>query len=196
MNTPTHIIASLAALRTKDNSEFNKSIIWGAIIPDSVIYIFFVWEGIIMGNDQRTLWDELYFTDFWQYAVDIFNSFPIVLGLLAVSYLIKKKWLQYLSWSMLIHLALDVLVHNDDAHAHFLPFTDWKYISPISYWDPEHYGDILSAFEAVLFIVLSVMLYRNLTSKLGKRSLILLSGIWTALGVSVLIFFMFNQPFG
>ena len=55
---------------------------------------------------------------------------------------------------MFLHLLCDLAVHNDDAHRHFLPFTNWRFISPISYWDPKHYGIIFSALE-FLFTVLS-----------------------------------------
>ena len=36
----------------------------------------------------------------------------------------------------LVHLTLDFPLHNDDARAHFWPLTNWKFTSPVSYWDP------------------------------------------------------------
>ena len=43
-------------------------------------------------------------------------------------------------------------IHHDDAHAHFRPISDWRFESPISYWDSEHYGNVFGALE-MLFVL-------------------------------------------
>ena len=62
----------------------------------------------------------------------------------------KNYWwilCSYWCLSMCIHSIFDFLLHNDDAHSNWVPLTQWKFYSPISYWDPNHYGYIWPFFE-------------------------------------------------
>ena len=40
--------------------------------------------------------------------------------------------------------------HRDDSHRHPYPLSDWRFISPLSYWDPVHHGQWLGLAEASL----------------------------------------------
>lgn len=53
----------------------------------------------------------------------------------------------------LLHLAGDLPVHATDAHRHFWPLTDWRFVSPVSYWDPAHGGQWFSWVEGTLGLV-------------------------------------------
>ncbi|MFT5443587.1 MAG: hypothetical protein ACI8W3_002637, partial [Myxococcota bacterium] len=33
-----------------------------------------------------------------------------------------------------MHVALDLSLHNADAHRHFLPLSHWQFEGPVSYW--------------------------------------------------------------
>ena len=55
-------------------------------------------------------------------------------------------------WSMALHVGLDFLTHHDDAHRHLLPFSDWRFASPVSYWDPAFYGTWFAAAELLLVV--------------------------------------------
>ena len=61
----------------------------------------------------------------------------------------------------LLHLACDLPVHADDAHRHFWPLTDWRFHSPVSYWNPAQGGDWFVFVEAALGIVAAVVLFRR-----------------------------------
>jgi len=63
----------------------------------------------------------------------------------------------------LFHLALDFPLHNDDARAHFWPVTNWKFISPVSYWDPKHFGHIVGPIEVGMVIAASIYIWRKFT---------------------------------
>ena len=60
---------------------------------------------------------------------------------------------------MLLHSLGDFPLHHDDAHRHFFPFSDWRFISPISYWDPAHYGNWASLLEIFAVLAISIFLY-------------------------------------
>lgn len=49
--------------------------------------------------------------------------------------------------SMFLHSIADFLLHHDDAHSSLVPFTNWKFQSPVSYYDTRHYGYFWVAFE-------------------------------------------------
>ena len=60
-----------------------------------------------------------------------------------------------------MHVLTDLPLHHDDGHPHFWPLTDWIYRSPVSYWDPAHYGHIWSLVEFLLAILLIAVLWRR-----------------------------------
>ena len=72
----------------------------------------------------------------------------------------RYLWLALFS-SMLLHVLGDLPVHHDDAHRHFFPFSDWRFASPVSYWDPAHYGRWFSLFELALVLGASLYLWRQ-----------------------------------
>jgi hypothetical protein len=61
-----------------------------------------------------------------------------------------------------IHTVIDIATHVDDGPLLFFPF-NWSYRlqSPISYWDPEHYGLIFAPLEHLLDVALIFILVRR-----------------------------------
>lgn len=78
--------------------------------------------------------------------------------------------------SSLLHVATDFLLHHDDARAQWLPLSDWVFRSPVSYWNPDHYGRVFAVAEIGLAIGLVVTIGR----RYSKRH------IWLMLGVAML----------
>ena len=64
-------------------------------------------------------------------------------------------------WSMLLHCAADFFLHHDDAHRHLFPLLQFRFSSPISYWDAARYGRIVSLVEIVITIAASIFLFRS-----------------------------------
>jgi hypothetical protein len=83
-------------------------------------------------------------------------------------------FLIFFSLAALTHIAGDFPVHVKDAHRHFWPLSDWKFVSPVSYWNPEFHGNIFSIFEMLLGATLSILLFRRFKSWLVRVPLILL----------------------
>ena len=181
MTTPTHMLLSLAVLGRKSRPQEHKWLLLGGFLPDAVIFWFFLWEGIVKGASGEYLWDELYFTPFWQAAVDYWNSIPLLGLCLGLAVWKRLRWLQALSLSMLLHVLGDIFVHNDDAHAHFLPLTNWKFVSPVSYYDPAHYGQYFVWVELLLIGACVYFAERRLNSPRAKKWLRILGFGWFAL---------------
>ena len=79
----------------------------------------------------------------------------------------------------MLHLLLDFPLHNDDARAHFWPLTMWKFESPLSYWDRDHYGGVVAPLEAILALALCVILWLRFT-RLWPRFVIANAALATA----------------
>lgn len=65
------------------------------------------------------------------------------------------------AFSGLLHAVIDFLSHREDAHMSLWPVTRWKFISPVSHYDPRHYGMAFTIFEAALGFCLAVLLFRQ-----------------------------------
>ena len=62
----------------------------------------------------------------------------------------------------MLHSIVDVLTHHDDGPVLFFPI-DWQYrfSSPVSYWDRDHFGGQFMVFEVLFDLVVFVFLVWN-----------------------------------
>lgn len=168
MNTPAHLIVA-AAVFAKPN---NPKVIWAAIVggflPDLSLYALAAWSMFVQGNTAQHVFDTQYFSADWQQIFAVDNSFFVWALIIATGVLLRKHWLWAFGGAGFLHLCLDFPLHNDDARQHFWPLTDWIFNSPLSYWDHNHYGDIISVLEIGLCIVCLVFLWRRFESKFAR----------------------------
>eukprot|EP01084_Bolivina_argentea_P188114 323912_1 len=68
--------------------------------------------------------------------------------------------LSYFFMSMCIHSICDFPLHNNDAHAQLVPFSNYIFHSPISYWDYNHYAYIVSPIISLFVICVSIWMYK------------------------------------
>ena len=61
--------------------------------------------------------------------------------------------------SVLCHAFCDLPVHVHDAHRHFFPLSDYRFISPWSYWDVRYHGRTVALVEALLAFLCSLYIY-------------------------------------
>ncbi len=171
MNTPTHVILSLALIGKKRSPEYHLPIFLGSILPDITMFLFYAWEKFQQVPDA-IIWGEHYFLDHWQLTFDVFNSFPIIVLAFGIAYWLKRAWWQYCFAGMFLHCVFDFPLHSEDAHRHFWPLTDYRFESPISYWDPNKFGDIVATIEILGALGLSVYLFTMLQSRFAKSTLV------------------------
>jgi hypothetical protein len=184
MNTPAHAVLNLVALG-RDRSRFHwLPVLLGSLVPDLPLFVFYLAARGILQLPERTIWSATYFEPSWQLFFDIFNSLPLIaLGILLAWRFRSTGWMAFFL-SMGLHCLTDLLVHHDDAHRHFLPFSDWRFVSPVSYWDPRHHGHLFLVAEAVLVAVGSGILMRRSEPRAVRwlggvtLALYLLGGAW------------------
>ncbi len=174
MNTPAHVVINLALLARGEDRRHAWPILIGSILPDLPIFGFFLWQRIVLGTPGRQIWETEYFRAGWQNLFDVFNSIPIVLALLVLALAWHQRAAALLCTSMLLHFALDLPFHHDDGHRHLFPFSDWRYESAISYWDPRHHGVWGAAFELLSVLGASAALWRRGAPLWGRALLALL----------------------
>ena len=172
MNTPSHYILNLAILGKTIAPDANVAITIGAVLPDLPIFIFYLVTKFVYKLPEQEIWNRVYYEPFWQNLVAIFHSIPLALigGVLSAYYGWKIGAIFFLS--MILHSLLDLPVHNDDAHRHFFPFSDYRFISPISYWDTKHYGNIVALGELSLVLFVTPLVLNLLNSYLSKSIVI------------------------
>ena len=118
-------------------------------------------EKELRGVPERVIWAESYFDPAWQQLFDAFNSIPLaVLGMALARWRGAERFVALFA-SMTLHCVADLLVHREDAHGHFFPFTDWRFMSPVSYWDPAYHGAWFLALELGFVVVGGLVLIRR-----------------------------------
>ncbi len=159
MNTPAHVVASLLILGDRDRPETGLPLVVGALLPDAPIVAFYAYQKLWRGMPEAWIWSEGYYLPQWQAFFDVFNSLPLILvGLLAAraagSVLLAAGFA-----SMGVHVLGDLPLHHDDAHRHLFPFSDWRFESPVSYWDPAHHGALAGLIESISVLTVALWMY-------------------------------------
>jgi hypothetical protein len=168
MRTPTHVVINLVVLRKWDREVANGPIVWGAILPDVPMFLLYLTAKLFYRQPSRQIWSETYYDPLWQGVIDGLHSFPLILIGLIAAYSRKLHNAALFFASMFLHSLLDLPVHREDAHRHIFPFSNDRFVSPISFWDPKHYGSIVSLAEVLLVLGLSFPAFRLARSALGK----------------------------
>jgi membrane-bound metal-dependent hydrolase YbcI (DUF457 family) len=163
--TPTHIITALALLSKRDAPGRNWAVLAGAVMPDLAIYIWAPWQRWIAGQDWPVIWDILYFEPPMQTATALTNSLPLYLLLALIGYIYRARlwgqlWFVF-ALAAVIHIALDLPVHSSDAYRHFWPISDWRFMSPVSYWEVDKGAPWVSLIDFALVMISGLLLWRR-----------------------------------
>ncbi len=158
MNTIAHMVIASAAFAQRDAPQRNTVILAGALAPDASMFVFFAWSRLQGWSGEET-WNVQYWTEPWQTLGAISNSFVLFGLLLALA--LWRNWplLFVFGAAALLHLVLDFPLHADDAHRHFWPLTDWRFFSPVSYWDPAYRGWLGVTVETAFALGASAVLW-------------------------------------
>jgi hypothetical protein len=134
----------------------------GGLTPD-VPMLVIVGTLMAAGVPAHTIFDEMYWQNWWQITNAVSHSFLLWSGLLALGLILRGKdqrWilLAIFAGSALLHSCIDFLVHREDAHMSFWPLSRYKFMSPVSYYEPEHFGRQFSMFDSALGLVMTFVL--------------------------------------
>lgn len=169
MMTTTHVLMA-AALTTRPHMKGALITFgWlGGFVPDAPMFMM-VAASRMGATETQNLWrqpDGLYWTWPWGTAIDYSHSIPIWGVLLLLGYLLwrraRDRWREIglivfvVAAGAFLHSFVDLLVHTNDAHAQFLPVSEWRFHSPVSYYQRDHYGLWVGLLEAAIGISIAV----------------------------------------
>lgn len=184
MNTPSHALIALAALSKRDEPVRNRWVLIGALLPDLIIFFWAPWQRWALGRDWSAIWDTHYFEPPMQTAIALFNSVPIYAVLLLLGWWKRgTQWgglLIVFSLAALLHIALDAPVHGHDAYRHFWPLSDWRFYSPISYWETDLHARWVSLIEAGIVVGSAAVIWRRFPKLWVKIILVILVALTLA----------------
>ncbi len=187
MNSQTHLLVAAALFAEPGQPKRNLAALTGAFVPDAAIYGLWLWSKV-NAIPEQTVWGVLYWQQPWQTYTAIGNSAPLFAAILFAGvistrravlaqpgirlptqsladrwrvFVERQSFIVVFALAALTHLAGDFPVHVHDAHAHLWPLTDWRFFSPVSYWNPDYYGNWFLLFEMALGVVLAVILFRR-----------------------------------
>ena len=142
------------------------ALVIGSLIPDVplvILTVHYLWRNSYFGAEPDVMfgpeYDALYFTDFvWVTGHSLFHA-PLMIALwVAIGWFFGfrrgQMWGKWVFWFAVgngLHSAFDIVTHHNDGPLLLFPF-NWslRFSSPISYWDPQHHGVLVSSIEHAL----------------------------------------------
>lgn len=156
MITTTHIILNTTVLGSQKHPERNWPVVLGALLPDIPAFLV-IFSPLYYAMGAGRLLNYVFF----QNCTDWFHSIPIALLGFFICLLIQSKSGIYFFISMVLHDLEDLPVHAQIVHKHFLPFSQYVFHSPISYWEPQYHANVIAPLEWLLVIVCAYFLWRR-----------------------------------
>jgi len=206
VNTQTHILlasalfipAASTLMPAWSDNKFKVAAVAafaGAMLPDASLFLMFA-IAKSQGVAEEVIFSKWYYSDFWQNLGAMTNSIPVYAAIALIAYRIQTSTRQrsskqrrllgvclVMGLAALIHTLTDLPLHHDDGHPHFWPFTQWVFASPISYWDPAHFGRQWAVIELVFAIFLIVFLWRRYSNRLARTGLVLAGISYVAMAI-------------
>jgi hypothetical protein len=155
------VLISGGLLSRRGEPAVTAAALLGGLIPDVPLFVPFAYDRFVNGLPEHVIWGERYWSDVWQIPAGLSHSFPLY-GLVLVTGLFLRSQVTIIyALSSLLQCIVDFLVHVEDAHMQLLPLSRWAFESPISYWDPRHYGAIVSKVELAIGVAMILVMWRR-----------------------------------
>lgn len=181
MITTTHaVINAVVARRSRrgsgeaiDGRLVTRLFVLGGVAPDVALYVltaaaliyYPIAQGLSLRETHRLVADDLFFNSpLWIVGHQTLHA-PLVLGLLFAGAAwmspTRRRRLRAFVAGAMLHTAIDVVTHHDDGPLLLFPLS-WslRFSSPVSYWNPDHFGlfilplDIATTLAGTVWLVL------------------------------------------
>ncbi|MEC4987017.1 MAG: metal-dependent hydrolase, partial [Oscillatoria sp. PMC 1076.18] len=164
MNTYSHFLMTAALDKGLPKVPIVKSaFLLGSIAPDIPLVLLFlgsmIYYPLVRGWSGEEafnyIFGELFFENkAWILLHNLLHA-PILLLLgIGLCWKFRRKigslqrWLFWFFLACLLHSVVDIFTHASDGMLIFFPFNwTYRFSSPVSYWEPEYYGNEFSKFE-------------------------------------------------
>ena len=184
MMTHSHLLVGAALFAGKGWRGAGAAALAGALVPDLDVATMWLVERA-QGVSSCVIFRDRFWQSPWVEVQGIVNSAPLWAALTVLGFLLRRRIgfaLLAFAAAGFLHVIADFLLHADDARAHWRPFTKWRFYSPVSYWDPAHFGHIAGMIEALLGLTLVGVIWRRFT---GRRARVALGCVAALYGLSI-----------
>lgn len=188
MLTQTHALVGLALFAHRSRPKLTAAALLGSVVPDLDVWLMFIIERA-HGTPGCEIFHFRYLERPWTDLQAILNSIPLGLTLLLFALAIRGRdkigtkevpapgrpdvdnarngsVILAFAVAALLHLVSDLALHHEDARRQLWPLSNYVFRSPVSYWDPDHFGTVFMPFEIGLGILLSLLLINRLPKPL------------------------------
>ncbi len=174
MITPTHIVTNALLARFNERLRHGflgtpaarRAFVIAGAAPDIPLYLltagaaayYPLFRGLSIGETFQLAFDDLFYNSpLWIIGQNTLHS-PIVVGALFLlagrGFLARVGWLKAFAAGCMLHITMDIPVHHNDGPLVFFPFNwSYRFVSPVSYWDPAHYGNLMSPIDLGITII-------------------------------------------
>ncbi|HYV50214.1 MAG TPA: hypothetical protein VFA20_35410 [Myxococcaceae bacterium] len=157
MRTPGHAVLNVALFARHGSPALVAATVAGAVLPDlPIVWLYF--QEKLRGTPTEEIWRVHYQKRSWSNLIHGMHSLPIAAAGLAVGALIREPVVAAFFASALLHALCDIPVHGVDAHRHFLPFSQRRFVSPFSYWEVRRHARPVTLVEWALAAAAGVAL--------------------------------------
>ncbi len=160
------------------------ALLFGSIAPDLPLTLIaigaIIYDGVngSLGGDGsvvKSLFEDWFFNSPWvKTAHNLFHSPLLDAIYILFGYWLWKKggkrggWNFWFALSCMFHTLIDIPIHYDDGPLLLFPLNwTWRFMSPVSYWDPQRYGIPFAIFEHTL--VLGLLIYLFATNRVAIK---------------------------
>ena len=193
MMTQSHFLMTAALRRAMPQARMPAAaVLLGSVAPDIPLTVLSFagiayYRGLLgwsLDAAADRMYGSLYFHDPWWISAHSLLHSPVSLGMiaLAASWALasRPEWKRFVLWfcaACLFHSLVDIVTHFDDGPVMFWPFNrSYRFSSPVSYWDPNHFGREFVRFELLLTVgligyLVFPWLYRVVVTRLGTSEL-------------------------
>ncbi len=115
-----------------------------------------------MRESLQVIFDDYFYSEpVFVIAHNVLHAPLVILGLYGVAQVAVRRGrprmgngLKAFALGCAVHTAVDIPVHHNDGPLLLFPF-EWslRFASPVSYYDPDHYGSILAPLDAAITVV-------------------------------------------
>lgn len=177
MITPTHFVinAGLAhRLRSRPllaDPLRRRLFLLGGVAPDLGLFVMTLLaaayyplvDGLSRDETFRLIFDDLFYNaPAFVIAHNLLHAPLVLAGLAGIGAWLRRRTtrerlggaLQAFAIGCVVHTALDIPVHHDDGPLLLFPF-EWsvRFASPVSYYQSDHYGDIVEPIDLAITLV-------------------------------------------
>lgn len=178
MITTTHGVINAVVARRRgvsDRTDIGDRVVFviGGLAPDVALYLlnlgaliyYPIADGLSFADaHQRAMYDLYFNSSWWIAGHNLFHAPLILLTVLAIASRLGATWSRRVRWfalGALLHAVIDVGVHHDDGPLVLFPLSwSYRFESPVSYWDPDHYGWLMRPIDLAITVAGTIWLVR------------------------------------